>query len=469
MARKRPGPRPRITTGWRAPFCWLEWAMEWAVYYAGRIALFEFLEYLGKLSLVAAVITYFVEIPQRREQAEQSKKQTRYQAWQMINSAKGMSGDGGRREAIEELNKEGVELLGLSAENAYLSKVRIPKGKLRRASFRNADMQGADLTKADLKNCDFGNADLRDAKLMGAILIGADLLNAKFQGADLTGADLSGANLKNAVFQGTRGLSLEQVKTSDHWNLAILDKDFGRGAGLDLANLREADFKRADLRYTTLVGYVLNGANLSQANLKGVDLEGVDLQYANLNYASIGGAKLRGAKLQHAILSNVNRPVPPWMNQNEGTFMPSPQMAPQKSLDVQLVDLHGAQLQDASLSEADLQGADLSNADLARANLTSADLFNCNLRNANVDGTDFTYSQNLTPEQARTAMNWEKALWPTSIRKKLGLPKPSTRRIPAGQQLAPPAKVLPNSDDSDDESAPPPGIAPPDAPAMDKP
>ncbi|MEB3182155.1 MAG: caspase family protein [Nostocaceae cyanobacterium] len=66
------------------------------------------------------------------------------------------------------------------------------------------------------------------------------------------------------------------------------------------------------------------------------------------------------------------------------------------------------------LSEALLQGLDPKN---NRARLSSAKFIG-----ADLSGTDFSYAKDLTPEQVKSAKNWEKAIYDEDFRKKLGLP-----------------------------------------------
>src|SRR4051794_28916557 len=77
---------------WARPFVWAEWLMDWASYWMGELALFKVLEYLGKLSIIVAVIFYFLEAPTRRNQAQ-------YDAWRVITSNEGKTGSGGRIQA----------------------------------------------------------------------------------------------------------------------------------------------------------------------------------------------------------------------------------------------------------------------------------------------------------------------------------------------------------------------------------
>ncbi len=64
------------------PFVAAEQGLERWVNWLGSLALFQLLEYAGRLTVLVAVIFYFIEAPERRKQAH-------YQAWQLINSAQG--------------------------------------------------------------------------------------------------------------------------------------------------------------------------------------------------------------------------------------------------------------------------------------------------------------------------------------------------------------------------------------------
>src|SRR5579864_3227078 len=81
------------------PFHAIEWSFEWTAYGLSRWAFLEVLEYLGIFSVLIAIVFYFAESGDR-------KKQKHYQAWQVINTAQGKGGSGGRIEALHELNAD---------------------------------------------------------------------------------------------------------------------------------------------------------------------------------------------------------------------------------------------------------------------------------------------------------------------------------------------------------------------------
>jgi Pentapeptide repeats (8 copies) len=203
-----PSPRPepwasrrkRITQSWTLPFVKLE----------------------RGLSILFAVLFYFSESGDRL-------KQKHYQAWQVINTAQGKGGSGGRIEALQELNADRIPLVGVDVSGAFLQGINLAKARLLRANFDSADLRDsdfhlADFTDADLKSANFRGSNLSKANFLRADLSGsdlgdADLAEANLAGANLDDADLGGANLaglqwreiasaKNATIEGVRNAPL---------------------------------------------------------------------------------------------------------------------------------------------------------------------------------------------------------------------------------------------------------------------
>lgn len=114
-----------------------------------------------------------------------------YQAWQVINSAQGKGGSGGRVEALQDLARNGVSLAGVNLDDAWLEGVALPRVSLLRASLCRTNLAGADLTGANLEGADLRGAELVATNLSGAYLRGANLTNARLSAATLDGADLT--------------------------------------------------------------------------------------------------------------------------------------------------------------------------------------------------------------------------------------------------------------------------------------
>jgi hypothetical protein len=200
--------------GWLLPIHAFEWICDWTAYYLANWAFLEVLEYLGVLSVLIAVIFYFAEAGDR-------KKQKHYQAWQVINTAQGKGGSGGRIEALQELNLDHVPLVGVDASGAFLQGVQLSKANLLRcdlhaADLRESNLQAGDLEYANLMSANLRRADLRGSNLMAAILEDADLMNADLSGADLTAANLTNADLRNTDLKNIRW---QKIKSIDQANI----------------------------------------------------------------------------------------------------------------------------------------------------------------------------------------------------------------------------------------------------------
>lgn len=206
--------RQRAKFAWLVPFYWLEWVSAWLAYWMQKWAFLEALEYLGTFSILFAVILYFAEGKDRL-------KQKHYQAWQVINTAQGKGGSGGRIEALEELKADSVPLVGVDVSGAFLQGLRLDGAELARANLRAADVRGgsfrgaqlefADLTSANFRGGSFRKANLRNASLRDTDLTGVDLSEADLEGVDLSKADLRDTDLRDIKWERIANLKLANI------------------------------------------------------------------------------------------------------------------------------------------------------------------------------------------------------------------------------------------------------------------
>src|SRR5271156_4245646 len=119
----------------------LNWYLSWVAWALGRWPLLDVLDHLGTFSVLIAVILYFADAGART-------KQRHYQAWQVINTAQGKGGSGGRIEALQELNADGVSLVGVNAGGAFLQGIVLSRAKLSRCDFHAADLRNSSLARA---------------------------------------------------------------------------------------------------------------------------------------------------------------------------------------------------------------------------------------------------------------------------------------------------------------------------------
>ena len=211
--RHRPEPwnvrRQGLEGRWTAPLWAFEWFCEWVAFVLSNWSFLEVLEYLSSFGVLIAVIFYFGESGDRL-------KQKHYQAWQVINTAQGKGGNGGRIEALQELNRDGISLVGVDVSGAFLQGIRLQRASLARSKFSAADLRDSDLTFADLSDADLRSTNLRQSILRSTNLESADMTEADLFGADLAGANLSGATLANADLRNT---NLANLKWSDTLNV----------------------------------------------------------------------------------------------------------------------------------------------------------------------------------------------------------------------------------------------------------
>jgi Pentapeptide repeats (8 copies) len=215
--RPRPAPwahsKAEIKHKWATPFFALEYVFEWFAFFLSNWTFLHVVNYLRTFGILVAVIFYFSESGDRL-------KQKHYQAWQVINTAQGKGGNGGRIDALQELNEDKVPLVGVDVSGAFLQGLRLEKANLARATLNAADVRNAVLPSIDFSDADLRSANFRDSNCRGASFRNAILDDADFSGADLSGADLSGAalsniDLRNANLQSIDWQHIASIKSAN--------------------------------------------------------------------------------------------------------------------------------------------------------------------------------------------------------------------------------------------------------------
>jgi BTB/POZ domain-containing protein KCTD9 len=275
-------PYPKPKKWWCAPSDWGKWV--WHLPPKKKLALSR--KGVVKLVQSGVIVTVALALSRYVWEAPKREKLAHYQAWQMINSAAGQKTSGGRINALQDLNKDGVSLQGLDANGANLERIKLQNANLSYANLSYAILWGTNLSYADLGNTKLSNANLsyanlsyanlNDADLGHAILGAANLINTKFLNANLTNANLWGTNLSNADlgntnlnsadlwstnltnadlqrtnltnaiidcsdkfctnFKGTKNITPEQIKKAHNWESACYDPEFRKKLGLPPQN-----------------------------------------------------------------------------------------------------------------------------------------------------------------------------------------------------------------------------------------
>jgi Pentapeptide repeats (8 copies) len=150
------------------------------------------LKKLGKSLLVGgAGLSALLTFAQFVSGLKGAERQKYLQAWQVVNTAQGQTGNGGRTEALEYLNKESNFFYTPKCKEDNSCLVGV---KIQGANLKKVNLEGADLSSSELRGTNFEGADLRKVTFKGA-----HLENAVFTGADVDKANFSGAILCNTL------------------------------------------------------------------------------------------------------------------------------------------------------------------------------------------------------------------------------------------------------------------------------
>ena len=149
-------------------------------------------EVLSKFALLVSIVTWLIEIPDRKIQRDNA-------AWALLNSAQGKAGNGGRTSALQALNRDGVSLSGVDLSGAYLRGVNLKRVHLAHADFRNADLSSA------VFGCSAFEA-LASHLLFRTLTECTDLEKTNFLGSVLDFADFRRAFFDNSLFGSEAGM-----------------------------------------------------------------------------------------------------------------------------------------------------------------------------------------------------------------------------------------------------------------------
>src|SRR6185437_7378607 len=229
---RRPAPWNTIKSdfkhSWLLPLRRVEWLLEWTAYALSRWSFLEVLEYLGSLSVLIGVIFYFSESGDRIMQRH-------YQAWQVINTAQGKGGSGGRIEALQELNADKVPLVGVDVSSAFLQGLTLRRASLLRANFEAADLrdcnfESADLQYASLHFANLRKGNLRNARLSNAVMEDSDLVGATLENVDLTGVNLKDADLRDTDLHNVRWQNIADISSANIYGVRNAPEGFTQWA-----------------------------------------------------------------------------------------------------------------------------------------------------------------------------------------------------------------------------------------------
>ncbi|MCG9891168.1 MAG: pentapeptide repeat-containing protein [Thermosynechococcaceae cyanobacterium MS004] len=169
------------------------------------------------ISIVSAIILYFKEVPDR-------KARKHYEAWQVIDNAAAANvpTSYARKQALEDLVRDGVSLKSLDVPGADLSDVNLSNANLREANLRNVDLCGANLRNADLRDAAFGNEPKQPQPSSPG-------------GSNISPSQKARTMLRAREKYDTDELQsiIKQIQSARHWETALYDPKVKEWLGLD--------------------------------------------------------------------------------------------------------------------------------------------------------------------------------------------------------------------------------------------
>ncbi len=323
------------------------------------MAIFPILEQLAKLSLIVGLVLFITECTGRSNERNSQRLQTHYEAWNIIKTHEEKDrSSGGRKEAIEYLSNEGIDLSGTNLINANLERIKINQTPVilkmfglnhQKIRFLWINLENAVLNEGDFSDSLLYFANFKQAQLWKTKFNNSALARANFEGADLEGANLENADLRCTSFLKVKYIEAEQVQKGNEWQIAIYNPGFASKKlklpirnQLDIIELnildnnslnektideheelktlhfhcygfqvdydrdnKESNLKKLHNRFDIFLEYVndnLKNADFRYAYLDGVNLSGTNLENANLSDAYLNRTKFEGANLRNANL-----------------------------------------------------------------------------------------------------------------------------------------------------------------------
>jgi len=294
---------------------------------------------LTVLSIIISGVIYLSEIPNR-------KRNTIFEAWQVVTNTEGKKGSGGREKAIILLKENNEDLSGIKLDDAILKNIDLSNVSFSNVSAKNSNLSESNFSNSTIKDTCFNQTRLHKSFFVNALL--------------------HSINLKQAII------------TDSNLTLVVIKEAFGDSA-------------------TTFNGSKLIRINISSSNFIGSTFNNCDIEMSNFYNVDISNSSFIRTALTHSI----------WIGVTGKKIDLS--LSHSDEIVIQDTDLSGAKmdggffkssyfskvvLSDASFFDAKLQNSQFIDSNLSNVNFSSADLQNVMIENCNIDGAIFTKAKN---------------------------------------------------------------------------
>jgi uncharacterized protein YjbI with pentapeptide repeats len=271
-------------------------------------------------------------------------------------------------------------------------------GTLKGADLRHVHFQHSNLENANLRGADLRMAHLQLSNLVYSDLTGACLSNTNLYGADLRDVCLKEAILHKANLQGARNLNTEQlIEANSLWGAILPDGSLYDGRFNLPGDIKFAEAGHIDIHNPREMAAFYRSAEEPMGTLN---------ENQKISPESCSTVQLI-RKLRNSNPSVVQYAVEELRRRGhleDGTL----RWVYLRYVNLQGLDLSGANLQNTDLNMAKLQGVDLSGANLEetrlnKANLRFALMASANLKGAFLNQANLQGILDLTEEQLSQA------------------------------------------------------------------
>ncbi|WP_273994023.1 pentapeptide repeat-containing protein [Vibrio parahaemolyticus] len=185
---------------------------------------------LGNFALILTIILFIFET----QNMEHSRTVA---AWQLLTTK--ASGNSGKIEALEYLNKEEHDLRGIDLSvpieypmGVYLRGAELPGVNFSRSNLTFVNLSEANLVDSYLYRVNLNNSSLSFANLTGSNLKKADLTCSTLTGANLKNANLYKTNLFKVNILDVKNLTCGELKSATNWKTATRSPNLSCGESI---------------------------------------------------------------------------------------------------------------------------------------------------------------------------------------------------------------------------------------------
>ncbi|AAZ27219.1 pentapeptide repeat-containing protein [Colwellia psychrerythraea] len=309
-------------------------------------SLFYIIELLTKVSIIFAIIGWFISYPERT-------RQNILNAYSTIYSAQEYKGNAGRKEALQTLANHETYIAHLSIKNAILKGLVLKNMQLFKMDFTLSSFDDVDISNSEFTYSKFNSVIAQDHDVpRGMTSIGITAINTKFYRGEFNATELQGnfnkAKFYNASFGSTkfRGsfknteLNGTLFQLSDTY-CSEIPKDSYCNDGTP--TIDSSDFTDANMNGLKIWHLYSNNSDYSNAKFDKIDGRILNEGEEKENSIQFDGDKFINTEFKHARLTGVTF--------NNSIFK-------------------GAKFYYISYMNVDFADSDMSNAEFYEANLT---------------------------------------------------------------------------------------------------